>query len=76
MIMQTFNNLTEAQRDHLTKLAGAHGTTPERLIAAALRRDTREREAARTDVPHPIEARKHPHIGFHIGESAIGIRRR
>lgn len=75
-MMQTFNTLTDAQRNQLAKLAEAHGTTPERLIAAAMRRDSRDREAARTEVPQPLPGRKHPSVPFHIDESVVGLRRR
>lgn len=75
-MMQTFDNLTEAQRDQLAKLAEARGTTAERLIAAVMRRDKLDREAARTEAPNPLVERKHTAARFHIGESAVGIRRR
>ena len=76
MMQQTTTNLTDTQRDQLRKLAEAHGTTPERLVTAALRRDTREREAARASAAPVAAGRRFRRVGFHIGESVTGLRRR
>ncbi|HEV2129278.1 MAG TPA: hypothetical protein VGR22_11730 [Thermomicrobiales bacterium] len=73
--MPARDELTQAQRDQLERIAAVYGITPERLVALTTERQERDRNAARAEVARPAVVRKRPAVPFHIGESAGGFRR-
>lgn len=74
-MMSTFENMTDAQRERLARIAASHGTTPERVLAAAARRDAALRDASQGIASRRRTAGKRISTGFHIGESTGGYRR-
>ena len=73
--MANIDTKTTTNQERLARIAASYGTTPERLIAAAARREAQERQAFEQEAARKPVGRKRTLLGFHVGESTTGWRR-